>query len=682
MRNHKWIVSSILLLIVLTLCSCGVKDETGIVKNLLKSKALESDYTNSSNMNNYLRSMRGYTGRPTFVFDENTVYFEDIANYYTLRDDDDFVTYLPRQQVTRYEDLDAVESVIHGVIIDSVLYNGEQSVIYSANKNGEMAAWQISMKKESDETLYIVGHPLPYKGDFYFVQDETLYRCSGNKLEYYGRSDDEELFVAKSVEKVFDSIDVNYFGIFSNTAVIIDSGDQIWTLDLSSNNAVCVFEGNDSYKGGCCIDDGYIYYVVDSGKAGEGSLARVKFDGTGRETNLLTFNDDILMDYVFNVSNGKLYFLQYSKLNEEYVLCMAPTSNLSAQVALAYGAGHGIDEWVSELYPNGEWVYYGSQEKGFWRAKTDGTLVEKIQEFNNENIGENVKQLTVDVKEQVSDFVFERYELSPSGNPSAVGGYCGAEFEGKNASWKLENGVLTISGSGDMLDLDSYDSQPWANVRFDITSIVVADGITSIGDECFRNLSNVTQVTFPDSLARIGRDAFLFTSLEEISFPSSLTCIGESAFCNLSSIAGELMLPDSVTEIGKGAFYGCTGLTGELHLPTSLCSIGEMAFKDCSGFTGELMIPSGVKKIAQGTFSGCYQLSGTITLSEGVEIVEQNAFHGCSQIETIDLPSTIERIESLAFSQCSGVQRILCHGALDTVSLRNLPYGVKIVYVD
>ena len=142
------------------------------------------------------------------------------------------------------------------------------------------------------------------------------------------------------------------------------------------------------------------------------------------------------------------------------------------------------------------------------------------------------------------------------------------------------------------------------------------------------------------------------------------------------------MLPDSVIEIGEAAFYGCTGLTGELHLPNSLCSIGEMAFKDCSGFTGELMIPSGVEIIAQGTFSGCYQLSGTITLSEGVKIVEQNAFYGCSQIETIDLPSTIEKIESMSFSQCPSVQNILCHGSLDTVSLRNLPYGVKIVYID
>lgn len=133
MRNHKLIVSSMLLLIVLALCSCGVKDETGIIKNLLKNKSLEADYTDSSNMNNYLRSMRGYTGRPTFAFDENTVYFEDIANYYTLRDDDDFVSYLPRQQVTRYEDLDAVESVIHGVIINGVFYNGEQSVIYNGN---------------------------------------------------------------------------------------------------------------------------------------------------------------------------------------------------------------------------------------------------------------------------------------------------------------------------------------------------------------------------------------------------------------------------------------------------------------------------------------------------------------------------------------------------------------------
>lgn len=120
MQNRKWAVIPLLLLMIFSLCSCGVKDDTGIIKNLVKNDALSPDYSDSVNMNNYLRGMRGYTGRPTFVFDGQDVFFEDVANYYTLKDGDDFVTYLPRQ-VTRYATLDEVESVTHGIIVDGAL---------------------------------------------------------------------------------------------------------------------------------------------------------------------------------------------------------------------------------------------------------------------------------------------------------------------------------------------------------------------------------------------------------------------------------------------------------------------------------------------------------------------------------------------------------------------------------
>lgn len=681
MRNRRWVVIPLLLLMVFSLCSCGIKDDTGIIKNLVKNDALSPDYSDSVNMNNYLRSMRGYTGRPTFVFDGQIVYFEDVANYYTLKAGDDFVTYLPRQ-VTRYDTLDEVKSVTHGIIVDGALYNGEENIIYSSNKDDEIAAWRVATRKENDNTLYVVNRILPYEGDFYFIQDSALYRCKGKELEYVGSGDQEELFQTENAEQVFNEIDVRQFGIFSNTVVVIGDNDQIWTIDLSSNESVCVFEGNDFYDGGCCVSDGYIYYVVDCGEHGKGSLERVKFDGTGRETDLLTINSDVLQDYVFNIADGNFYFLQYSKLNDEYFLCTAPLSNLTAQITLAHGIGHGIDEWVSELYPNGEWVYYATRDMGFWRAKKDGTLVEKIQEFSNENKSENMDLISVDVTAKVSDFVFEQYELMAGSNPNMVGGYCGAELEGKNVSWKLENGVLTISGHGDMLDLGSYEDQPWANVRFDAISIVIEEGITSIGDMCFRNLSNVTSVSLPSTLIRIGKGAFYYTALERIDLPINIEYIDEDAFSNLTSLTGELVLPDGITEIGEGAFYGCSGFTGELSLPDSLCSIGEMAFKDCSGFTGALTIPGGVTTISQDAFANCSQLSGTLTLSEGVKYVEQNAFTGCSKIECIDIPSTMEKVESTSFNECPSVQRIVCHGSLDTISRRYLPYGIKIEYVD
>ncbi len=98
--------------------------------------------------------------------------------------------------------------------------------------------------------------------------------------------------------------------------------------------------------------------------------------------------------------------------------------------------------------------------------------------------------------------------------------------------------------------------------------------------------------------------------------------------------------------------------------------------------TGDLTVPGGVATISEGAFADCSQFNGTLILSEGVKFVEQNAFIGCSKIECIDIPSTMERVESISFNKCPSVQRIVCHGSLDIISRRNLPYGIDIEYVD
>lgn len=683
MHKRKWMMIPFLFIIVVALSSCGVKDETGIIKNLLSNDTLRPTYEDTAEMNNYMRCMsyfyNGTTGapQPTFVFDGQDVRFEDMANYYTLSNSDDTVTFVPRQNIQN-QYTDTIKSEAAGIVINDVLYNGRQDIVYSTNKEGNTVAWELDIEK--DETSLVgTGNILPYADELYFTCEGSLYRCRGKDLEYAGvRDDGVYLLKVQNTEQVFNTTAIRYFGIFSDTIVMLGDDDCIWTLDIPSSKAVCVFEGNQYYDSGCCVDNGYVYYVVGNVDGRTGSLERVKFDGSDREVDLLAFNKDILMHYIFNISNGDLYFLQYSKLHDGYFLCKAPLTDLTNQTTLAFCADHGIDDWISELYPHGEWVYYASTNTGFWRAKTDGTLVEKIQEFNNENVSENMNSLTIDVTEKVSDFVFEQYELLSGSNPNMVGGYCGAELEGKNASWKLEDGILTISGLGDMLDLNSYDDQPWANVRFDATSIIVEEGITSIGNECFRNLSNVTNVSLPTSLVRIGKDAFLYTSLEQINLPDNLENIGEGAFSNLTSLTGKLFLPNSITEIGKTAFYGCSGLTGTLKLPASLRSIGEMAFKDCSGFTGSLTIPGGVETIEAGAFAHCSQLDGTLTLAEGVRIVEQNAFYGCSKIESLDLPFSLEEVQSTAFNKCGSVNTIIYHGSRYFAGYRYLPKATAI----
>ncbi len=217
-------------------------------------------------------------------------------------------------------------------------------------------------------------------------------------------------------------------------------------------------------------------------------------------------------------------------------------------------------------------------------------------------------------------------------------GYCG-----DNLSFTVtdEGGgvlTLTISGTGDMYDYNAVSEagtkSPWSDDSTskvkakDIATIIIEEGVTSIGENAFSGKSGA----YPSPIV----------------FPSTLKKINKNAFTG-SSIYGNLIIPEGVTYVGNDAFSGCARLNGVISLPSTLKEIGVNAFKGLSKITGKITISNNIKKIPDYAFSGCAMVT-EVAFGNSVESIGNFAFDGCGAT-TITFPSSLKSIGKSAFNK-------------------------------
>ena len=156
---------------------------------------------------------------------------------------------------------------------------------------------------------------------------------------------------------------------------------------------------------------------------------------------------------------------------------------------------------------------------------------------------------------------------------------------GNNLTWTLDDeGTLKISGTGAMNQYaGTYNKSPW-NGNNSITSLIIDDGVTSIGSYAFYKCSGIFSITMGDSVISIGNDAFLgCSSLTSITISESVSTIDDYAFSRCSSLE-DIIIPDSVTSIGEKAFEDCSSLKS-ITIHEGVTSIGISAFEDCNSLS-------------------------------------------------------------------------------------------------
>lgn len=108
-------------------------------------------------------------------------------------------------------------------------------------------------------------------------------------------------------------------------------------------------------------------------------------------------------------------------------------------------------------------------------------------------------------------------------------------FCGEDMTWKFADGILTITGSGEMDDFE--DEAPWAAYKKEIKSVILSGGITYIGARAFTNYDALETVDFGNALYEIGTEAFKSCDgLTEIYLPASFKVFGEASFMSCAGL--------------------------------------------------------------------------------------------------------------------------------------------------
>lgn len=168
---------------------------------------------------------------------------------------------------------------------------------------------------------------------------------------------------------------------------------------------------------------------------------------------------------------------------------------------------------------------------------------------------------------------------------------------GDNLTWTLENGVLTISGTGAMYDYDPFGLStdtsampaPWYDYAYnnEVTAIQIGDGVTYIGSYAFACCWNIDTIRIPGNVKQIGNGAFHACSTRpdkklKVIIEEGVKEIGYGAFSECFSM-DSIILPDSITYIGDCAFWNCR-LTS-ITIPKNVTYIGSQVFYGVSSNT-------------------------------------------------------------------------------------------------
>lgn len=166
--------------------------------------------------------------------------------------------------------------------------------------------------------------------------------------------------------------------------------------------------------------------------------------------------------------------------------------------------------------------------------------------------------------------------------------------------------------------------------------------------------ANLTDVTLPEGLERIGSLAFEYSGIQTVNFPASLKKIGSKIFHKCpNKVKIDVAEGNENFAFENGLLYGLKD-----KRKNSMIYVGK-EFQNST-----FVVPDGIEIIDDGVFENS-NLSYVI-LSPDVIVIGQGAFRR-SDLESIIIPSGVKEIGARAFDGCENLSKVIIGESVESI---------------
>ena len=221
--------------------------------------------------------------------------------------------------------------------------------------------------------------------------------------------------------------------------------------------------------------------------------------------------------------------------------------------------------------------------------------------------------------------------------------------------------------------------------RTELTSVTIPDGVTYIVDCAFFGCTLLETVTIPNSVTDICWRAFYdCVSLKEVTIPASVTNIQDYAFgYYYDSDSSETKKVDgfkiNYVKNTYGHYYATeNGFTDEACLLTNELNDGTLEISKYAGNSATCVIPGEINgkkvtKIGDSAFMFCTSLT-SVTIPDGVTSIDEAAFLCCTSLTSVTIPDSVTSIKSKAFFNCTSLKSVTIPASVTNIGDYALGY--------